>query len=98
MPFSVFTWKMVPQEREILRLIHRYPEVVRQAGAEFNPAVVANYVYELAKEYNQFYQEIPVLRLEDEDNIQFRLMVSSFAGNIIKKSMTLLGIEVPDRM
>ena len=98
MPFSVFTWKMVPQEREILRLLHRYPEVVRQAGTEFNPAVVANYTYELAKEYNQFYQEIPVLRLEDENNIQFRLMVSSFAGNIIRKSMTLLGIDVPDRM
>ena len=87
-----------PVEREILRLLYQYPSVVKQAGEELSPALIANYVYELVKEYNQFYQEVPVLREEDPKKIRFRLALSAFTGSVIRKGMALLGIAVPDRM
>jgi arginyl-tRNA synthetase len=86
------------QEREVLKLLYQFPSVVELAGEAYNPAVIANYVYELSKEYNQFYQEIPVLKEEDKDAMQLRLKLSFFTGNIIRKAMWLLGIDVPDRM
>ena len=85
-------------EVEILKLLHQFPSAVRQAGTEYSPAVIANYVYELSKEYNQFYQEIPVLKEEDQDKVLLRLKLSAMTGSIIKKSMALLGIDVPSRM
>ena len=69
-----------------------------QAGEELSPALVANYIYDLAKEYNQFYQDVPVLREEDQEVIAFRLQLSSVAGEVIRKGMGLLGINVPARM
>ncbi|MFH1159960.1 MAG: arginine--tRNA ligase [bacterium] len=89
---------MLPVERELIRLLYLYPTVVKQAGEELSPALVANYIYELAKEYNQFYQEIPVLREENPEIIRFRLVLSTFTGSVLKKGMALLGIEAPDRM
>ena len=85
-------------EREIIKLICHFPNVVKQAGEEMNPALVANYVYDLAKEYNQFYQEVPVLKEENKSIVSFRLMMSGFTGDVIRKAMKLLGIEVPERM
>jgi arginyl-tRNA synthetase len=63
-----------------------------------SPAQIANYVYELAKEFNQFYHESPILKEEDPQIISFRLALSKFIGNVIKSAMGLLGIEVPERM
>ncbi len=63
-----------------------------------SPAVIANYVYELAKEYNQFYHELPMLKEQDESLKVFRLSLSEFVANIIKSAMELLGIDVPERM
>jgi len=85
-------------EREIIKLLCHFPNVVQQAGEEMNPALVANYVYDLAKEYNQFYQEVPVLKEENRSVVSFRLNLSSFTGDVIRKAMKLLGIEVPERM
>jgi arginyl-tRNA synthetase len=85
-------------EREIIKLLHHFPVIVKQSGDEMNPALVANYIYELAKEYNQFYQEIPVLKEDNKSIVSFRLTMSSFTGDVIRKAMKLLGIEVPDRM
>ena len=85
-------------EKNIIKLIYLFPQIVIQAGTEFSPARIANYVYDLAREYNQFYQEIPVLKEEDTSKRRIRIILSSFTGNIIKKSMALLGIEVPSRM
>jgi arginyl-tRNA synthetase len=85
-------------EREIIKLLYQFPAVVKQAGEEMNPALVANYVYDLSKEYNQFYQEIPVLKEENRSIVSFRLTLSAFAGDVIRKAMKLLGIEVPSRM
>jgi len=86
------------QEKVIIKMLYQFPAIVRQAGEELNPAVVANYAYELAKEYNQFYQEIPILKAGEIAMIQFRLLLSYFTGTTIKRSLSLLGINVPDRM
>jgi arginyl-tRNA synthetase len=89
---------LIGVETELLKLLHQFPSVVKQAGEEYSPALVANYVYELSKEYNQFYQEVPVLKEEDSSKIILRIHLTVFAGKVIKKSMALLGIEVPSRM
>jgi len=89
---------LLRQEKEILRLLYQFPFVVMQAGESYSPATIANYVYELSKEYNQFYQEIPVLKEEDNNVMLLRLKLSFFTGKVIKKAMWLLGIEVPERM
>jgi len=71
---------------------------VKLAADELSPAQIANYVYELAKQYNQFYQRISVLKEENEKLRDFRLALSYFTAVIIRNSMNLLGIEVPQRM
>ncbi|HRZ22336.1 MAG TPA: arginine--tRNA ligase, partial [Bacteroidales bacterium] len=77
-------------ERNLLRFLYEFPDTVAQAGSSLSPAVIANYVYDLAKEYNHFYQEVPVLREEDASIRYFRLSVSSMVADIIRKSMSLL--------
>ena len=89
---------LLQQEKEILKLLFQFPSVITQAAEGYSPAGIANYVYELAKEYNQFYQEIPVLKEEDSEIMLMRLKLSFFTGNVIKRAMWLLGIEVPERM
>jgi arginyl-tRNA synthetase len=86
------------KERSLIRLLYEYPQVVKFAAESLSPAQIANYVYELAKEFNQFYHESPILKEEDEQIRDFRLQLSQFIGKVIKSSMGLLGIEVPDRM
>jgi arginyl-tRNA synthetase len=90
--------ELLPNEKEIIKLLYQFPAIVGQAGETFSPATIANYVYELSKEYNQFYQEIPVLKEENKDVRLMRLKLSLFTGDVIKKAMWLLGIEVPARM
>jgi arginyl-tRNA synthetase len=89
---------LLPNEKEIIKLLYQFPAIIAQAGEAFSPASIANYVYELSKEYNQFYQEIPVLKEEDKDVRLMRLKLTYFTGEVIKKAMWLLGIEVPERM
>jgi arginyl-tRNA synthetase len=86
------------KEKSLLRLLSSYPEVVRQAGEEYSPAVVANFGYDLAKEFNQFYQELPILKEEDAAVREFRLALTSLTGQIIASAMQLLGINVPEKM
>ncbi|MFP4469599.1 MAG: arginine--tRNA ligase [Bacteroidales bacterium] len=86
------------KEKHLLKLLYDFPAVVAEAGADYTPALIANYVYELAKEFNQFYQEVPILREENDVLVTFRLELSGFVGRVIKSGMDLLGIEVPDRM
>ncbi|MBE0662949.1 MAG: arginine--tRNA ligase [Bacteroidales bacterium] len=91
--------EILPQkEKALLRILFEYPIAVKEAGDQLSPAAIANYVYELAREYNQFYHEFPILREENTDLATFRLALSIFTGQIIKQSMRLLGIDVPDRM
>ncbi|MGA3013465.1 MAG: arginine--tRNA ligase [Bacteroidales bacterium] len=89
---------LLPVEKEILKLLYQFPALVQQSGDSYSPAAIANYVYDLSKEYNQFYQEIPVLKEENQSIRIMRLKLSLFTGEIIKKAAWLLGIEVPERM
>ncbi len=86
------------KERALVRLLSQYPEAVHQAGEEYNPALVANYAYELAKEYNQFYHDHPILKEEDEQKRLLRISISEMTAKVIESSMGLLGVSVPERM
>ncbi len=96
--FDISGVEMLDREKQLLKLLHTYPEIVKQAGEEFSPAQVANYIYELVKTYNGFYQDTPVLREEDPKKVAFRILLSKFTGQVIISGMELLGIEVPERM
>jgi len=95
---EVFTGEMQPKEKEILKLLYSYPAVVADAADEMSPATIAAFVYDLAKEYNQFYQEISILKEEDLEKARFRLTLSLFTASVIRSAMFMLGIEVPDKM
>ncbi len=86
------------KENYLIQLIAEFPNVVKQAGIEFSPALIANYIYDLVKEYNQFYHEFPILREENDDLKNLRLVISETIASVIKTGMGLLGIEVPERM
>lgn len=86
------------KEESLIQMIGDYQNVVEQAGKEYSPALIANYVYELVKEYNQFYHEFSILREENEDLRGFRLLLSKNVADVIRKGMGLLSIDVPERM
>jgi arginyl-tRNA synthetase len=90
--------ELLQKEKNIIKLIHDFPEVIKKSADEYNPALIANYVYELAKEYNGFYQEIPILKAKKEEEKEFRLVLSEKTAEVIKTSLHLLGIQVPERM
>ncbi|MDD2192829.1 MAG: arginine--tRNA ligase [Bacteroidales bacterium] len=90
--------KLNSKELEIIRILYQYPAIVDQAGKTFSPALIANYVYDLAKSFNAFYQDVQILREEDEALMKMRIGIASFVGNTIKSAMELLGITVPERM
>ncbi|MEO6150372.1 MAG: arginine--tRNA ligase [Mucilaginibacter sp.] len=85
-------------ERDLIVLVNRFPEVIQEAAAGYSPAVIANYVYELAKSFNKFYHEKSILQAEDEVLKLFRVQLSAASAIVIKKGMGLLGIDVPERM
>lgn len=86
------------KEKSLIKVLYDYPQMVESAAQNFSPALIANYAYDLAKEFNQFYQEITILKEADDYKRNFRLALSEFTGNTIKSAMNLLGIEVPERM
>ena len=86
------------KEKELLKQIAHFPEVVQSAANGHSPALVANYTYDLVKEYNSFYQSIPVLGAEVENEKIFRVQLSKKVGETIKSAFSLLGIDVPERM
>lgn len=85
-------------EKEIIKQLHQYDHDLTISAQEMNPALIANYTYDLVKLYNQFYQMVPILKEEDKVLRKFRLSLSDSTAQTIKASMKLLGIEVPDRM
>lgn len=87
-----------PAEREVIQVVNAYEGKVMEAGKTYSPAIIANYVYELAKEYNQFYQSIPIFAEEDKGRLMLRIALSDAVGRTIAKGMALLGINVPERM
>jgi arginyl-tRNA synthetase len=86
------------KEKGLVQLLADFANIVKQAGEEYNISLIANYVYDLAKEYNQFYHDFPILREENTALRDFRLLLSKNIASIIKRGMSLLGIEVPERM
>ena len=86
------------KESYLIQLLTEFPAIVVQAGEEFSPALIANYIYELVKEFNQFYHDFSILKEENEDLKQFRLVLSESTASVIKTGMRLLGIDVPERM
>lgn len=86
------------KEKYLIQLITEFPTIVKQAGEEFSPALIANYIYDLVKEYNQFYHDFSILREENAELKNFRLVISETIASVIKTGMGLLGIDVPERM
>jgi len=86
------------KESYLIQLITEFPSIIKQAGEEFSPALIANYMYELVKEYNQFYHDFTILKEENQDLKKFRLVLSETTASTIKTGMSLLGIDVPERM
>jgi arginyl-tRNA synthetase len=89
---------LIPKEKELIIKLYNFDATVKQAAQEYSPALIANYVYDLAKEYSQFYHDTPILKEENKKLLMFRLQLSHTIGIAIKSSMGLLGIEVPERM
>ena len=86
------------KEISLIQHLQGFQTAVKQAGSDYNPSCIANYCYELVKEYNQFYHDFSVLREEDEKKRLFRIALSAAVSQVIKNGMGLLGIEVPERM
>ncbi len=89
---------LLPKEKLLIKLIYDFPDIISIAAETYSPAIIANYVYELVKQYNQFYHDITILKEKDKDISAFRIMLSKFTGNVIKSCMKLMGIDVPDKM
>jgi arginyl-tRNA synthetase len=87
-----------PKEKELIKAIEQYPAIVQQAAEQLSPAQVANYIYDLVKEFNSFYQQLTILGESDLQKKLFRVKLSARIGAIIASGCALLGIEVPERM
>lgn len=87
-----------PKEKELIKIIAQFPETILQASESHSPALIANYVYELVREFNSFYQNVPILATDNEAEKIFRVKLSNAVGAVIKNAFGLLGIQVPERM
>ncbi len=86
------------KEEDLIQMLKLFKPTVKEAAESYNPATIANYIYDLVKEYNQFYHDFSILREENEELKEFRLVLSQNIGKVIKTAFSLLGIDVPDRM
>jgi arginyl-tRNA synthetase len=94
----ITTGVLHPKEKELIKQIELFPEVIQNAAHNHSPALVANYTYDLVKEYNSFYQTVSILGEENHDKKVFRVQLSKKVADTIKLAFDLLGIEVPERM
>lgn len=86
------------KEKELIKIIQQYPDVISLAAQSHSPALIANYVYDLVREFNSFYQNIPILATDNDTEKAFRVHLSKAVGELIKNAFALLGIQVPERM
>jgi arginyl-tRNA synthetase len=91
-------YSLQPSEKELIKVLYKYTIVLADSCKEMNPAKLIDYVYEVAKTYNKFYNECPILAAEKEAEKNFRLLLTEQTGNIIKQSFAIVGIDVPERM
>ena len=87
-----------PKEKELVKQLQLFPEAIQQAGAQYSPALIANYTYELVKSFNSFYQNVSILGTDNNEEKSFRIQLSKAVSDVIKTAFGLLGIEVPERM
>jgi arginyl-tRNA synthetase len=97
-PGNINAGNLEKLEKELLLLLEQYGDAVQQAGTEYSPAVIANYIYSIAQTYNTFYTAHSVLKAGNEQKKQLRLQLCQLTANVIKHAMSLLGIRVPERM
>ncbi len=86
------------KEKEVLKQLELYPEVIQQAAKQYSPALIANYTYDLVKAYNSFFQNVPIFGADTQEQITFRVQLSQWVGYVIASGFSLLGINVPERM
>ena len=86
------------KEKQLLKQLERFPEVLRDAADNYSPALLANYTYDLVKDFNSFYQNISILGAKDETLKVFRVQLSKKVADVIRSAFKLLGIVVPERM
>ena len=86
------------KEIRIIKILNTFPSKVGEAGAAHSPALIANYAYELAKEFNQYYHDTPILREENAELLSMRLVLVQTIAKVLRKAMAILGIALPDRM
>ena len=86
------------EEKTLIKYILDFPSIIEEAATNYSPAVIANYTYELVKEYNSFYQNTPILSAENKDIKIFRVALSETVSSVVKNAMKLLGVEVPNQM
>ena len=87
-----------PKEKELIKQLQLFPETIQQAAAQYSPALIANYTYELVKSFNSFYQNVSILGADFEEEKSFRIKLSRAVSDVIKTAFGLLGIDVPERM
>ena len=87
-----------PKEKELIKQLQLFPETIQQAAAQYSPALIANYTYELVKSFNSFYQNVSILGADFEEEKSFRIQLSRAVSDVIKTAFGLLGIDVPERM
>lgn len=87
-----------PKEVRLVKILNSFPAKIAEAGLAHSPALVANYAYELAKDFNQYYHDTPILREEDASKLQLRLNLISMIARVLVKAMDILGIRLPERM
>jgi len=95
---TALTIELHEKEKELIKQIEMYPEVIQNAAHNHSPALLANYTYDLVKEYNSFYQTVSILGEENQEKKIFRVQLSKKVADVIKTAFELLGIQVPDRM
>lgn len=95
---SVTTYNFEPKEKSVIKQLQLFPSVIEHAAKNYSPALVCNYVYDLVKEFNSFYQNVSILGAESETQIGVRVCIAAQVAEVIKNAMGLLGIQVPERM
>ena len=86
------------KEIRLVKILNAYPQKISEAASALSPAVIANYAYDLAKEFNQYYHDTPILKEEDKDVLAMRLVLIDTIAGVLRKAMAILGIELPERM
>jgi arginyl-tRNA synthetase len=93
-----YTQELLPAEKELLLLAEQYEQILKQAAESLDPSTIAIYLFQLAQSFNSFYAALSIMNAESEEKKQLRLKIAAWVATIISSGMTLLGIQVPEKM